>query len=251
MKTIKRKFLFILIIFTVGCATVYNPATEREEVYFINDEQEVSIGANLAESIKKENELFRNPNYLSDLIRIGQKLVTVSDRDYLAFQFYIINDEEMNAFALPGGYIFVNKGLIDKTNEDELAFVLAHEIGHVAARHSVKRLQASLGFSLILSIALKDVKNSIITDAVDIVYNVVSLGYSRQDEFLADSLAVKYTKKAGFNPRAGVSLMEKLQAEAKGSHTLVFLSSHPPAAERIKNIEERIQKSEDRSQNSD
>ncbi|MCM8774144.1 MAG: M48 family metalloprotease, partial [Candidatus Omnitrophica bacterium] len=94
--------------------------------------------------------------------------------------------------------------------------------------------------NLILAIALKDVQSDLVKKAIDVMYNVIFLGYSRQDEFLADSLAVKYTIKAGYNPRSGLSLMEKLKKESDSQYTLAFLSSHPPIEERKKNIEEKI-----------
>ena len=239
----KSKALLI-IFFIMGCATVYNPATQRQEVYFIDDKAEVAIGRNMAEEIKRESELVRDPYVLSRLIRVGNRVARASDRDYLDYRFHILNKEGMNAFALPGGFIFVNKGLLDNATEDELAFVLAHEIGHVAARHAIKRLQASLGMNLILSIAFQEVRGDTVKGAVDILYNVVALGYSRQDEFLAVSLAVTYTHKAGYDPGAGVSLMQKLESKQDDDFTLVFLRSHPPVEQRIKNIEEKIEELE-------
>lgn len=238
-------FLSALLVYFCGCVTVYNPATERQETYFINDEAEVKIGNNIAQSVKKDVTLVTDKGRIAHLVKIGLTLVAVSDRDYLNYKFHIVEDEGMNAFALPGGYIFVNSGLIEKTSEDELAFVIAHEIGHIAARHSIKKLQASLGMSIILGVAMQTVKTDIIKNAVDIVYNVVALGYSRSDEFLADALAVKYTRKAGYDPHAGITLMEKLHKDSKNEFTLTFLRSHPPPEQRIAAIEQKIQQIQD------
>jgi len=232
--------MFLFLAITAGCVTVYNPATEKKEIYFIDDKSEVSIGKSIAPQVIKDNHIIKDYLLNKKVERIGEKIARVCDRDYLDYHFYIIDEKGINAFSLPGGYIFVNKEAVNALSENELAFVLAHEIGHVCARHAVKRLQASLGMNLVLSLALKDVESVVVRDAVDIIYNLVTLGYSRQDEFLADSLAVKYTYKAGYNPEAGVTLMEKLKRSKKNNYTLIFLRSHPPIPQRIKNIEDKI-----------
>ena len=164
-------------------------------------------------------------------------------QDYLDYHFKIVKDKELNAFAIPGGFIYVNKGLMDIATNDELAGVLAHEIGHIAARHSVKRLQAVLGYQIIMGIALGISGQQTIGQATDVVFNLVNLGYSRKDELLADRLAVKYSRKSGFNPRGILTFFEKLKKEAEKegpNFNLVFLSSHPPLEQRIKNIEDEI-----------
>ncbi len=233
--------LLVILLGFYGCVTVYNPATQKEEIYFVSDEEEIAMGKNLAQEIINNNKIIRDRNKLAYLVKVGEEIANVCDRNYLDYHFYILDKEGMNAFSLPGGYIFVNDGLLEKTTEGELAFVLAHEIGHICARHSVKRLQASLGASIVLSLALKGIDDFLIKRAIDIVYNVVSLGYARKDEFLADALAVKYTYKAGYNPLRGISLMEKLKKNAHNDYTLVFLRSHPPVDERIANIKRKIE----------
>ena len=240
LKNLAVLCIVFILMSICGCATVYNPATDKNEVYFINDQQEIAIGRSIADSIIKKNKLIKNRKELSYVRRIGQRIAQVCDRNYLNYHFYIIDDKGMNAFSLPGGFIFLNQGIVEKTTEDELAFVIGHEIGHVCARHSVKRLQASLGASLIIGLVSKGIESDLLSRAVDIVYNVVSLGYSRKDEFLADSLAVKYTYKAGYDPHAGINLMKKLKKDEKNNYTMLFLRSHPPVKDRITNIEEKI-----------
>lgn len=233
-------FLLILIFYLWGCATIYNPATGEKEIYFIDTKSEINIGRNISRSILRENKTIDDPQKIAYLERVGRKVTAVSDRKDIEYHFFILDAKGINAFALPGGYIFVNKDSLDKLTEEELAFVLAHEVGHIAARHSIKRLQASLGLELIMSIAFKNVNNDTILRATDIVYNIISLGYSRKDELLADSLAVKYTHRAGYSPQGGISLMKKLSAETGDDYTIIFLRSHPPVKDRIKNIEEKI-----------
>lgn len=227
--------LFLLLL-CMGCVTIYNSATGKKEVYFISEKTEIMIGRSMAQNILQSNKIITEKKLLIKLDDIGQRIGQLSDRPKLKYYFHVVDDESLNAFALPGGYVFVNKGLIDKVNDDELAFVLGHEIGHISARHSLKRLQASLGVSLLLNIALRNPDYVSINRAIGIVYNVVSLGYSRSDELLADSLGVKYIYRVGYDPKAAISLFNKMQKEEKGGRTLVFLSSHPNPETRIKNI---------------
>jgi len=230
----------IIAIFLAGCVTVYNPATGKKEIYFITDNMEIMIGKNIATDILTKNKAVKDEELISYINELGRRIALVSDRNYLKYEFYILDNKEINAFALPGGFVFVNKGLIKKVDKEELAFVLGHEIGHICARHSIKRLQASLGISIILSLALKNPDYELTRRAINIIYEVISLGYSRKDELLADSLGVKYMKKAGFNPQKAISLLEKLKKEEKNDFTLIFLRSHPPIKERIKNIQKSV-----------
>jgi predicted Zn-dependent protease len=128
---------------------------------------------------------------------------------------------------------------MDAATDDELACVLGHELGHLAARHSVKRLQANLGYQLLIGIALGVTGKQYVGDCLGVVLDTIDLGYSRKDEYLADRLAVRYAKRAGFNPLGMVSFFEKLEKEASGFN-LVFFSSHPPIKERIKNVRQEV-----------
>lgn len=231
---------FVIISVFVGCVSVYNPATQKTEYYIIDEAAEVNLGKSLAKQITQEQKVWNNLSQKARLERIGKQIVKVSDRPEINYHFELIDQAGINAFALPGGYIYVHRGAMEACNDDELAFILAHEIGHVAARHSVKRLQASLGTNIVLSIISAKVNSDLTLQALDIVYNVVALGYSRKDELLADSLAVKYLLRSGYNPQAGISLMKKLASENKDDYTLAFLRSHPSIDQRIANIKEKI-----------
>ncbi|MBU1125852.1 MAG: M48 family metalloprotease [Candidatus Omnitrophica bacterium] len=226
-----------------GCVTIYNPATQRNETLLIDTASEVKLGAQMDQQLQKEIKWEKDPLMVQRLTAIGKKIAAGSDRNDITYQFRVVKDKEFNAFAIPGGYVYVNSGLLEATNEDELACVLAHEIGHIAARHSVKRLQAVLGYQLILGIIFKTGEADSVGQALDVVFNLVNLGYSRQDEYLADKLGVRYARRAGFNPFGMVTFFEKLQKEAQKKGTgfnLVFLSSHPPIEERIKQVKAEI-----------
>jgi predicted Zn-dependent protease len=230
---------FLVFFFLSGCVTIDNPATGRKETLIIDTAREVSLGKDLDVGVRQKFKLYPDEIMQARLNFIGNRIARVSDRQDLAYQFRIIDDQSLNAFALPGGFIYVHKGVMQRASDDELAGVLGHEIGHVAARHSVKRLQANLGYQLLIGIAQGVTGKQYVGDALGVVFDTVNLGYSRQDEYLADRLAVRYATRAGFNPLGMVSFLEKLEKEA-GGFKLVFLSSHPPIKERIKNVREEI-----------
>lgn len=226
-----------------GCATLYNPATEKKEIIFIDTASEVDLGREMDREIRRKFKIIDEPAVNLRLNRIGRKVADASDRKDLTYRFSAIKDDELNAFAVPGGFIYVNRGLIEAATDDELACVLGHEIGHLAARHSVKRMQAVLGYQIIIGIALGLSGARNLGNALEVVFNVVNLGYSRSDEYLADRLAVRYAWRSGFDPHAMLTFFEKLkkEAERKGAGVrLVFLSSHPPLDKRKENVKSEI-----------
>lgn len=233
-----------------GCATIYNPATERKEFILINTQSEVAIGESAVTQIGNKYRLSDNQQDLRRISRIGQRVAQVSDRQDLDYKFYLIEDEALNAFAIPGGHIYIFRGLYEFLDDNELACVLAHEVGHAAARHIVKRLQSSLGYQIISSIALavyvkgkeeRKKQAAYTAYAASTAFNLVQLGYSRKDELQADELAVKYADKAGFNPRGMISALKKLEArQEKGFAVPYIFRSHPYINERIEWIEQKI-----------
>jgi predicted Zn-dependent protease len=235
--------LFTLLLGSSGCTTIYNPATQRKETLLLDTPSEVALGQDMDKQVRQKLQLIANPQIQDRLNLIGSKIAAASDRQDIVYQFQIVKDKELNAFAIPGGYIYVHSALMDAAGDDELAAVLGHEVGHLAARHSVKQLQAVMGYQLLMSIVVGASGKQNILQATDIIFSLVNLGYSRQDEYLADKLGVKYTKRAGFNPYGAVTFFRKLQAEAdkEGPQAnIVFLSSHPPIYERIKRVEAEI-----------
>jgi predicted Zn-dependent protease len=243
LKKLKIGSSILLLFLLGGCVTIYNPATGRQETLLIDTEKEVSLGRDMDRQVQRRFKIINEPELLSRVYNIGRRVAGLSDRQDLVYYFRIVKDKEFNAFAIPGGFVYVNSGLMEHATDDELACVLAHEIGHIAARHSVKKLQATLGYQLLLNIVLGLTGKQQIARVTDTMFDIISLGYSRQDESLADKLAIRYAKKAGFNPYGMVTFFEKLkkEKELKGPNfNIVFLSSHPPIEERIKNVKAEI-----------
>lgn len=246
LKTYKISLFLFLVLFISGCATIYNPATGKNEGIFIDTKQEVYLGTNMHKELKRQVELENDLQMNGRLNRIGERVAKVSDRQDLEYHFFVIKDDQLNAMTSAGGFIYVNTGLMKIANDDELACVLAHEIGHVAARHTVKKLQTVLGYQILLGIVAGATSSGVTVQAIDVVFSLSSLGYGRKDELSADKLSVKYAKKAGYSPYGAITFFAKLREEAKkkGAANLpIFLSSHPLIDERIKQIEKEINSS--------
>ncbi len=240
---IKNKLIasFILLVFLSGCVAIYNPATGRKEWYLFDEQGEISWGNAMANEFIKQNKIVQDPEKITYLKTIGEKVARVSHRNNLKYHFYIIDEDQMNAMAIPGGHIFIYKGLLNRVSQQELAFVLAHEIGHISARHSLKKLGASLGFNILAATLLRRPEQATAKQMVNQLYDLVAMGYSRSDELQADSLGFDYVLAAGYNPKAAISLFEKFIQESKKSPRVpIYLKSHPHAEERIKNIESKL-----------
>jgi predicted Zn-dependent protease len=240
-------FLILFIgVAASGCLTQeYNTATGKEDLIFVTTEKEQGIGKGIAEGIEKNKDikLDTDPLMTERVNEVGRKIAAVSDRKEVAYTFRVIDKEDVNAFALPGGYVFVFSGLVQKVeNDDELASVIAHEIAHVVARHSIKRLQGSIGYDIlrilmaVTGAGYKDARN------IDAAFGQLIMSYSREDEALADKIAIKYLKAAGFDPMAMISFLRKLQQVDREAPIRPYVAyrSHPYLADRIRMIKQEL-----------
>ncbi len=238
------KWLVISLFFVIysGCTT--NPITGQEEFIIISEAQELTIGQQYAPEVEKrmggriENEGLGN--YIDS---IGQKIVGVSHRQDIDYHFTAVNDKTINAFALPGGYIFITRGMLEKLqSEAQLASVLAHEITHVVARDSANVMSNQIGISILLSAVTSEKTPQSVLLITDMTNQILGLRYSREDEYTADLGGLDYMIQAGYNPYAMVETMEILQREEK-SRPIEFFSSHPSPQNRIEYIIEEIEDS--------
>ncbi|MCX5714275.1 MAG: M48 family metalloprotease [Candidatus Omnitrophica bacterium] len=201
----------------------------------------------MARSLTKKEKLYTDEKAQERVAKVGFKVASVSDRQTVRYEFNILDNKELNAVSLPGGFIYINKGLLDKLNDDELAFVLGHEVGHVAAKHAVKKIQASMAFDILMNVALNATPAGQFSGAASIAqatgtaYNLISLGYSRKDEYFADKLGVTYAHKAGFSSDGAISALEKIKKEETGGNKLLtYLRTHPYVDDRIKAMRKNI-----------
>lgn len=216
----------------------------KGQMQFYSVEREVAIGRQLASEVDRSSRIINDPVVAEYVNRIGQNLVLNSDAK-VPFTIKVIDSSDVNAFALPGGYLYVHRGLIEAAeNEAELAGVLAHEIAHVAARHGME--QASKGQFLNLAsiplIFLGGWGGYAIQQAAGLAVPLSFLKFSRGAEKEADRLAAQYMWASGYDPNALVSFFEKLQARDKkkpGTLSKLF-STHPMTGDRIKEVQELL-----------
>jgi beta-barrel assembly-enhancing protease len=216
-------------------------------VNFYSIEKEIALGKQMAQEVERQARIVDDPVVSEYVNRIGQNLVRNSDAK-VPFTIKVIDSEEINAFALPGGFFFVNTGiLLNADNEAEMAGVMAHEIGHVAARHGTRqatRGQIARIASIVPLVAVGGMAGYGIYQAMGLVVPLGFLQFSRAMESEADMLGIEYMYKAGYDPGAFVDFFEKVQSQEKrkpGTMSKLF-SSHPPTDDRIKRSQEVIQK---------
>ena len=247
MRGILFTYILMVSLFLSGCFTQeYNAATGEEDIFFVSTDKEIGMGRRIAESIEKNPDIDLDPDPLMTkrVDEIGERIAEVADRKEVNYTFRVIDDEDVNAFALPGGYIFVFKGLVDKVeSDDELASVLAHEVAHIVARHSIKRLQGGLGYN-ILQILMVVSGSTSTRDArkIDSALGQLIMSYSREDEALADRFAIKYLREAGFDPNAMIGFLEKLKEVHRKAPIRPYTSyrSHPHISDRIRMVKQEL-----------
>ncbi|MCX5692831.1 MAG: M48 family metallopeptidase [Candidatus Omnitrophica bacterium] len=246
MKNVAIIFILFIMSAVSGCATQeYNTATGKEDIIFVDTQKEVNMGKSIAESIEKSKEIKLDPDPLMTerVNEVGQRIASISGRKEVSYTFRVIDKDDVNAFALPGGYVFVFKGLVDKVSkDDELAAVIAHEIAHVVAKHSIKRLQGGVGYNILQILMAVTGAGRPDAGRIDAAFGQLIMSYSREDEALADKLAIKYLKEAGYDPWAVVSLLKKLQEADKTEPIRPYTSyrSHPYVADRIRMVKQEL-----------
>src|SRR2546423_2140088 len=215
-------------------------------VNFYSLEKEIGLGKQLAQEVERQAKIIDDPIIAEYVNRVGQNLVRNSDAK-VPFTIKVLDSEEVNAFALPGGFFFVNSGLMLKAeSEAELAGVMAHEIAHVAARHGTKQATKGelINIASIPLIFMGGWTGYAIRQGAGLAIPLGFLKFSQSMESEADFLGLQYLYKSGYDPGAFVDFFEKIQSlEMKKPGTLskVF-SSHPPTSNRIKNAQNEIQK---------
>jgi predicted Zn-dependent protease len=240
MRRVFAPSYFFLLLLAAACAI--NPVTGKYELSLISEQQEISLGKETDVEIRRQYGVYDSPSLEEYVKRVGMALTPHTHRPHLLYHFAVLDAPVVNAFALPGGYIYVTRGALAMMNsEAELAAVLAHELGHVNARHGVHRLSKLLLVQIGLNVgsALSDTFAEL-SGVASVGIQLLFLKYSRDDEREADVLGVEYARKGSYNPGAMVSFFSSLQelGDLSGGHSLPgFLSTHPLTSERIQNVQ--------------
>jgi predicted Zn-dependent protease len=205
----------------------------------VSQQQEVQLGATTAAEIDTTLPLIRDAAVVSYISALGNQLAKVTDTRSLAWHFAVVDSKEVNAFALPGGWVYVNRGLIERAqNMSEVAGVLGHEIGHVTLRHSVQQMQQSQevgGGAVLLCTLLKVCDSGTGQAVVNVAGSALFAKFSRTDEAEADAEGVKTTIKAGIDPNGIPEMFRILLDERTSNPSAVdaFFASHPLEEDRI------------------
>jgi predicted Zn-dependent protease len=203
-----------------ACTQVVNPATGKTEFTAMSPDQELEIGKEQHPQVLMQfGGAYEDPELQAYVTRVGERLAAVSELPELDFRFTVLNSDVINAFALPGGYVYLTRGLLALAdNEAELAGVMAHEIGHVTARHSAQRYsrgvlaQGGLAIGTILAAVLGGgAAADLVQQAGGVGAEAYLAGYSRDQEFQADELGVHYLARAGYDPTAMSTFLDKLE----------------------------------------
>lgn len=213
----------------------------------ISTQQEVQLGQQYATEINRQLPIVQNSRIHGYINQLGESIARRVDPRGLDYTFYVVNAKGVNAFAVPGGYIYVNRGLIERAaNESELAGVLAHEIAHVVERHSVEQLQkaqnANLMASVLYGVLLQRPPSGVEQVGIQVGGSAIFAGYSRDAERESDVEGVKYLVATGIDPRGMPSFFHKLMEERQRSPSTVeqWFSTHPLTEERIQLVEQQI-----------
>ena len=224
------------------CAT--NPVTGKKELSFVSESQEISMGREYAGQVSQEMGVYADSSVQSYVSGLGRELAAGTERPRLPWTFTVMDDPQVNAFALPGGYVFITRGIMTHMNsEAELATVVGHEIGHVTARHSVQQMtRQQLAQIGLMAGAIASEKIAQNLGAISQGLGVLFLKYSRDDESQADGLGFRYALNDGYDVRHMVDMFQVLQrvTASAGQRIPEWQSTHPDPGNRIEATEARL-----------
>jgi predicted Zn-dependent protease len=232
--------VLVLGLVLCGCATTGPEG--KKSVILIGESEERDIGAKMAAQIRAEKKIYADRVVTDYVNRTGQNIARLSDRTDIPYHFAVIEDRTLNAFALPGGYVYVHTGLLrELDSQSQLAGVLGHEISHIVARHSVKLLQQGLGLQILSSLVFGGSSTAAQT-AANVGVALILQGYSRGAEEEADSYGTIYMARAGHNPEGMAQVMDKLAALSGGGGGFWenLAGDHPPAVKRAAAVRAEI-----------
>jgi len=239
-KKIVLPLLFLSFCFYTGCAV--NPITGKEELMLFPEQQDIELGQKYAPEVEKQLGGRIDDTALQNYINsVGQKIAKVSHKPYFEYQFVAVNHKSLNACALPGGHIFITKGMLKKlTSEAQLAGILGHEITHVVARDTSAAMSREIGLEILLTAAAYGGATRGVLTVADVAKQIIGLKYSRTDEKDADLGGLDYIVRAGYNPYGMVETMQMLEEENQEA-PIEFLSTHPSPGNRVLYLKARIQ----------
>ena len=234
-------------VLVLSCAVaVAACATPGVAKALVSDDQEAQLGAQVKQELDKQGTKYiQDPEVVNYVQGVAKKIFVSADTDRpgVKWQVFVIDDpKQVNAFATPGGYLYVYTGLLMAAdNEAQLAGVWGHEAGHVVARHSAQQMVNQMGMQTVIEIALGQNPNQLAQVAANLAANGALLAYSREDETQADEYGARYSAQAGYDPHGIIQFFEKLKTmEGNQPAFAKYLSDHPATADRITHLQQYI-----------
>lgn len=241
-----RRFLVATAVMIVAAACTLNPATGKRQLSLIGEQQEIAMGLEYDKGVTAEFGLYPDEKLQKYVQDIGHRMAAVSERPDLPWEFKVVDDETVNAFAVPGGFIYLTRGILAYFNsEAQLATVMGHEIGHVTARHSVEQMsraqlaQLGVGIAMVASEEFRQYSG-----LAELGLGVLFLKFSRDDESQSDGLGMRYLLRTGYDPHEAPLVFEMLERHgaSEGQARLPeWQATHPSPDRRAARLTEMIQ----------
>ena len=248
----RRTFLKASTFFTItgtlsSCAT--NPVTGSRDLVLLSEDEETELGRNSHTQVMKSYRAYQDPQLLQYVTELGEKLAIISHRKELIYHFTVLDSPQVNAFAIPGGYVYVTRGMLAYLgSEAELAGVLGHELGHITARHGVKQYSKNQVTSILTTVFSIIVGNRQISNLSQLATQAILRGFGREAELEADRIGADYIAKVGYNPEALQNVIgvlknqeefDKILAEEENREPYAYhgiFSTHPDNDKRLKEV---------------
>ena len=247
MKKIRKRSTYNIALWAILCLALLFPAPRG--AFGLSLDDEAALGQKYLAILHQQFDFVDDEFATGYINALGQYLTKPLETKYFPFRFYIVKSSDLNAFAVPGGYVFVYSGLIEAADQvDELASVICHEMGHISARHIAYQIEQSKKLNMmalagvLAGILVGGEAGGAIMAGTLAAGQQMQLNYSRDDERQADQLGVKYMEESGFDPSAEITIMKKLTESSWGSVSKIpnYLLTHPSGPERMADIESMI-----------
>jgi Zn-dependent protease with chaperone function len=248
--SVRRFSVLSLLAVSLGCSTAWAQRSQLKAPWNMYSPQtDIREGKKFAEQIEKQAPLCHDPKVDAYLTSLGKRLVAHLNTNGVEYpwEFHCVNDRSINAFALPGGYVFINRGAIEAAdNEAQLAGVMAHELSHVALRHGTAQASkasfAEGAAGIFGAIFGGSTSGALLTQGISLTAGSALLHYSRSAETQADVMGTQVLYDSGYDPRGLSQFFEKLEEQSKGKNPPEFFSDHPNPDHRLERVDEEIQK---------
>ncbi len=229
-----RNLTALLVVIVMATLTLPIVSAPAYAVMLVSRSQEVAIGKQVYQQAVAEYGLSNDAGAIERVNKIGARIAAASPRKDVNYTYTVLDSNVINAFAAPGGPVMITENLVNMLNDDELAFVLAHETGHIAGQHGRKAINQALIAQGLFSI-LFGRSSDIVAAGINIMYTLYERGYSRDQEYQADSYGVQIMKSATYNPEGAIGALAKVGAErTKGINR--YFATHPDVPDRIDRI---------------